>query len=542
MTSQITFYLSQITGCKIYDVNGTHLGKVMDIIVNTNQPGPSHEEAFRPVIVGLKTKINGDIRYLNFEFIKIESKLRGFSFVCYQTDFLPDSIVDNCLPLVKNILDRQIVDINGRKLVRVNDIRLVSIASGTYAIAVDIGTEGLFRRMGVADLVNNVLSLVKLNLPTRYILWDDVEAFDSSNFNIKLAYSTNKLQRLHPSDLADIIEEMGSKSRTKVFESLDEEKAADVLEEMEPYAQAQIIESLSIGKAADVLEKMPADEVADLFDELEDETVELLLNEMEKESSEEVRELLEYEDKEVGSLMTTDYLSFREDMTIEEMGSLSRTKVFESLDEERAADVLEEMEPYAQAQIIESMSISKAADLLEMMPADEVADLMDELEDEKVELLLNEMEKESSEDVRELLEYDDKEVGSLMTTDYLSFRESMTIEDTLVELRLQKPEADMIYSLFITDMEEKLIATVSLRDLVISAPEQKLADIMNKQVISVQDEDKIDRLASIILKYDLLAIPVTDAQNTLVGMVVIDDIIEDLMDKGKTKKSSRSWR
>jgi len=167
---------------------------------------------------------------------------------------------------------------------------------------------------------------------------------------------------------------------------------------------------------------------------------------------------------------------------------------------------------------------------------------MDELEDEKVELLLNEMEKESSEDVRELLEYDDKEVGSLMTTDYLSFRESMTIEDTLVELRLQKPEADMIYSLFITDNDEKLIATVSLRDLVISSPELKLADIMNKQVISVQDEDKIDRLASIILKYDLLAIPVTDAQNTLVGMVVIDDIIEDLMDKGKTKKSSRSWR
>jgi magnesium transporter len=431
MTSQITFYLSQITGCKIYDVNGTRLGKVMDIIVNTNQPGPSHEEAFRPVIVGLKTKIDGDIRYLNFEFVKIESKLRGFSFVCYQTDFLPDSIVDNCLPLVKNILDRQIVDINGRKLVRVNDIRLVSIASGTYAIAVDIGTEGLFRRMGVADLVNNVLSLVKLNLPTRYILWDDVEAFDSSNFNIKLSYSTNKLQRLHPSDLADIIEEMGSKSRTKVFESLDEEKAADVLEEMEPYAQAQIIESLSIGKAADVLEKMPADEVADLFDELEDETVELLLNEMEKESSEEVRELLEYEDKEVGSLMTTDYLSFREDMTIEE---------------------------------------------------------------------------------------------------------------TLNELRIQKPEADMIYSLFITDPEEKLIATVSLRDLVISLPTMTLSEIMNTDIICVKDEDKIDTLGSIISKYDLLAIPVTDAENTLMGMVVIDDIVEDLMYKGKTKKGGRSWR
>ena len=431
MTSQITFYLSQITGSKIYDVNGTRMGKVIDVVVNTTQHGQSHDEAFRPIIIGLKTKIKGETRYLNFEFIKIESKQRNFFFVCTQLDFLPESLIDNSLPLVKNILDRQIVDINGRKLVRVNDIRLVSISSGTYAIAVDIGTEGLFRRMGVANFVNTALGLFKLDLPNRYILWDDVEALDSTNFNIKLSQSTSKLQRLHPSDLADIIEEMGAKSRTKIFESLDEEKAADVLEEMEPYAQAQIIESLSIGKAADVLEKMPADEVADL---------------------------------------------------------------------------------------------------------------LDELKNEKVELLLNEMEKKSSEEVRELLEYEDKEVGSLMTTDYLSFRETMTIEETLQELRLQKPEADMIYSLFITDEAEKLIATVSLRDLVISLPTVTLGDIMNKHIISVNDEDKVDTLGAIISKYDLLAIPVTDSQNTLVGMVVIDDIVEDLMLEGKTKKGGRSWR
>jgi Mg/Co/Ni transporter MgtE len=224
------------------------------------------------------------------------------------------------------------------------------------------------------------------------------------------------------------------------------------------------------------------------------------------------------------------------------MGAKSRTKIFESLDEEKAADVLEEMEPYAQAQIIESLSIGKAADVLEKMPADEVADLLDELKDEKVELLLNEMEKESSEEVRELLEYEDKEVGSLMTTDYLSFRETMTIEETLQELRLQKPEADMIYSLFITDEAEKLIATVSLRDLVISLPTVTLGDIMNKHIISVNDEDKVNTLGAIISKYDLLAIPVTDSQNTLVGMVVIDDIVEDLMLEGKTKKGGRSWR
>jgi magnesium transporter len=431
MTPQITFYASQIIGSKIVDQNGNRIGKVSDIIVNTAQPDITYEEAFRPIIVGLKTKINGEVRFLNYDFIKIQNKGKNYLFVCSQIANLTESVLENGLPLGKNILDRQIVDINGRKLVRVNDVRMVSITSGTYAIAVDIGTEGLLRRLGIAGPVNRLLSVFKLTLPTQFILWDDVEAFDTSNFNIKLSHTSSKLQRLHPSDLADIIEEMGAHSRTKIFESLDEEKAADVLEEMEPYAQAQIIESLSIGKAADVLEKMPADEVADL---------------------------------------------------------------------------------------------------------------MDELEDEKVELLLNEMEKESSEEVRELLEYEDKEVGSLMTTDYLSFRETMTIEETLNELRLQKPEADMIYSLFITDEEEKLIATVSLRDLVISLPTMTLGEIMNRQIIAVNDEDKVDTLAAIISKYDLLAIPVTDSQNTLVGMVVIDDIVEDLMLKGKTKKGGRSWR
>lgn len=430
MTSQITFYLSQIIGSRIYDLNGNGLGKVIDIIVDTNQQSTKNKKSFRPIIVGIKTKINGKISYLDFGSIKIESKLRSFSFICDKLDFLSDSVINSCLPLAKNILDRQIVDINGKKLVRVNDIRMVSIPSGTFAIAVDIGTEGLFRRLGADDWVNDILRLFKLSLPTRYILWNDVEAFDSSNYNIKLSNSTNKLQHLHPSDLADIIEDMSVQSRTKVFESLDEEKAADVLEEMEPYAQAQLIENLSIGKAADVLEKMPADEVADLLDGLEKETVELLLKEMENESSQEVRELLEYEDKEVGSFMTTDYLSFRKDMTI---------------------------------------------------------------------------------------------------------------EDTLDKLRILKPEADRIYSLFITDIDEKLIATVSLRDIVVSKPNMILSDIMNTNFISVKDDDKIDILGSIISKYDLLAIPVTDENNALLGMVVIDDIVEDLMSKGKTKRGVKVW-
>ena len=140
-----------------------------------------------------------------------------------------------------------------------------------------------------------------------------------SNLNIRLSKSYAKLHTLHPSDLADILEDLGKKSSMSVFSALDEEKAADVLEELETQTQIHIIENLPVNKAADVLEKMPADEVADILDELEDEKAELLLKEMDTESSQEVRELLEYDDDLVGSIMTTDYYLFSAGITVEEV-------------------------------------------------------------------------------------------------------------------------------------------------------------------------------------------------------------------------------
>jgi Mg/Co/Ni transporter MgtE len=145
------------------------------------------------------------------------------------------------------------------------------------------------------------------------------------------------------------------------------------------------------------------------------------------------------------------------------------------------------------------------------------------------------MEKETSAEVRELLLYDNNEVGSLMTMDFITFRATMTIEETLKELRRQKPEADTIYSLFVTDIDEKLLASVSIRDLVISEPNVTLAQIMRRYSISVFDDDKIDSLAEIISKYNLLSIPVTNHEMKMEGMVVIDDIVEDLLNKRKTK-------
>jgi len=129
----------------------------------------------------------------------------------------------------------------------------------------------------------------------------------------------------------------------------------------------------------------------------------------------------------------------------------------------------------------------------------------------------------------ELMEYPENTVGSLMTTDYISLNQNITVNETINELRKLKPEADSIYYLYIVDEKETLIGIVSLRDLIISQPETPLNKIMNTEVIHVYDHDKIDSLVQIITKYNLFAIPVADKEEKLTGMVIIDDVVHNLL-------------
>jgi Mg/Co/Ni transporter MgtE len=170
------------------------------------------------------------------------------------------------------------------------------------------------------------------------------------------------------------------------------------------------------------------------------------------------------------------------------------------------------------------------------MPADEVADILDELEDEKAEMLLKEMDSESSSEVRELLEYDDDLVGSIMTTDYLSFSATMTVAEVLVELRSKKPESAELYNMFVTESNDELIGTFNLRDLVVSEPHTSVSQIMKSDPVCLYDDQKAGAIAELVSKYNLLAVPVVDQNNLLQGMVVVDDVVEDLINKRRTKK------
>jgi Mg/Co/Ni transporter MgtE len=157
------------------------------------------------------------------------------------------------------------------------------------------------------------------------------------------------------------------------------------------------------------------------------------------------------------------------------------------------------------------------------------------LENKRAEELLKEMEKETSDEVRELLEYPNTKVGSLMSTDVLSFNQHSTVEEVLLHIRQQKPDMELLYNFFIVNSKERLIATVSLRDLLISEPASPLKNIMKKKPVSVYDDDPLDSLAEIVSKYNLLAVPVIYENNVLAGMVVVDDILEDLIGKRRTK-------
>jgi CBS domain-containing protein len=423
MTSLTTFYLSSIIGKETFDADGEAIGVIRDLLVNSLPSGNS--DPGNQLVTGVKLRIRKEVRSYSFNSFRVVKARELLNVSCSELIELGSDEVDNGLFLVENILDKQIVDLNGRKLVRVNDVRLATLPAGTFAIAVDIGIEGMLRRIGIALPIKRLLSLFKISIPAKFILWDDVQAIDHSNLNIKLSKSYAKLHTLHPSDIADILEDLGKKLSMSVFSALDEEKAADVLEELETHAQIHIVENLPVNKAADVLEKMPADEVADI---------------------------------------------------------------------------------------------------------------LDELEDDKAELLLKEMDMESSQEVRELLEYDDDLVGSIMTTDYLSFSADKTVEEILQELRQKKPEAAELYNLFVTEKNDELIGTFNLRDLVLAEPGLRVSRIMKSEPVYLFDDQKTRAIAEVVSKYNLLAVPVVDRNNLLQGMVVVDDVVEDLINERRTRK------
>jgi len=216
--------------------------------------------------------------------------------------------------LERDLLDQQIIDVNGKKVVRVNDVDFtIDHSNGHLSLKishVDIGPRGAVRRLLKGVVPRGAIHALMHRLPVKVIPWDFVDLIETDPARrVKLKIEHEKLAKMHPADLADILEELAPAQREAIFESLDEDVAADALEEINPKMQASLVESLDSDHAADIVGEMDPDAAADLLENLSEETSEEILEEMEPEEREEVEELLEFAEDTAAGRMTTDFIA-----------------------------------------------------------------------------------------------------------------------------------------------------------------------------------------------------------------------------------------
>jgi flagellar motility protein MotE (MotC chaperone) len=225
------------------------------------------------------------------------------------------------LRLVRDLLDQQIIDAHGRKVVRVTDvtfeIRSMDGYQGLFVTEVDIGLRSIFRRVFQGVLPRTWIRRLQEPIPVNSIRWQFCNIIEPDPMRrLRLNITPDQLEQMHPADLADIVEELGPEAREAVITTLDSEAAAETLSEVDIEIQASILESLETEKAAEIIEEMAPDQAADVLQELEQETSEEILEEMESEPKSEVEELLEYDEDTAGGMMTTEFLALPEDIRV----------------------------------------------------------------------------------------------------------------------------------------------------------------------------------------------------------------------------------
>jgi magnesium transporter len=405
---QVFLFLSRILGKKIVGAIGETLGRVYDLTAEFVEP--------YPVVTGL---IFSSAQKRNPVFLPwkdVVDLARDVSVAINSTHELSTlNLRQGELLLKDDLLDKQVVDTDGAKIRRVNDLQFLKTSHGLHLVHVDVGFRGLIRRVGLTKPFDVILqTLFDYKLPNQLISWKFVQPLHSPDL-LRLNITQNRLGQIHPADLADILEDLDIKQRAAVFQALDVETAAETLEETDPKIQVSLINDLNSEKASD---------------------------------------------------------------------------------------------------IIEEMSLSEAADLIGDLPK------------AKAEGILKEMEKDIADDVKELLTHPEREAGGMMTTSYLSFRPSTSVREVLEKFRSEAADVDLVYYVYVTDEEERLLGVISLRDLILAEADQKLGDIMDERVVSVKLDDKDDTIAEQFAKYAVTAIPVVDENEKMHGTIIFKNLLE----------------
>lgn len=309
-------YATELMGAKTYDVQGNYVGRVREFFIEPAEAPNriSHFLLSRGHFQPLVAKHN---QIASVAAGKVELSVSERALELYQPN-------ESWLAVQKDLLDQQIIDTRGRKVVRVNDLDLTGQRmNGNVELRVtqvDVGLPGAMRRLLQGVVPSKIVRKLQSQLPQKAIRWEFVNLIEPDPLRrVKLRISHEKLEDLHPADLADIMEELSASERQSIIASLDEETAAAVLGELDARLTTQIVEDLDPGKAADILEEMAPDAAADVLGDLSKETSEELLDEMPGQEADEVRELLEFDPGTAGGMMNPDFVFVSESSTREEV-------------------------------------------------------------------------------------------------------------------------------------------------------------------------------------------------------------------------------
>jgi magnesium transporter len=302
-------FFTEIVGLKVYDLKGRRIGRIEDA-------------ALVPLIDPVRIDrylVGGGWTWLTVRWDQIRSI--GLDGVHLRDEVLTPYHEDEyMLRIARDLLDQQIIDVNGRKVVRVNDVTFEVRQDSEFdvlrVLEVDVGLRSFLRRLVQGWLPRRWVRTIQTAISPNSIRWEFCDIIEPDpQRRLRLNISHQRLETLHPADLADIVEELSPEERGAIFEAIDSEVAAEALSEVEPKMQASILESLETEKAAEIVEEMAPDQAADVLAELEEETSEEILEEMDVEPKTEVRELLEYEENRAGGMMNTEYIALPEHAT-----------------------------------------------------------------------------------------------------------------------------------------------------------------------------------------------------------------------------------
>jgi CBS domain-containing protein len=308
-------YFSQLLDRSVRDGENRSAGKLHDLKVRLGEPFP------RMCSLVIKPRFKRRLFEVSWEEVDSLTGSRIMLRPGAPDHFHPLQVGPQELLLRDELLDKQVVDMYGAKIERVNDIHLLVVNKDLHIVHVDYGLRGLIRRLGWLKAVDALTGFFfSYQIKEKLISWKYIQPLlsDTHNTALKLNVTGVDIRDLHPSDLADILEELDRVNRDRLFKSLDVETAADAMEELDPEVQVSLIEASSAELASDILEEMAPDDATDLLSDLSEDRKQNLIQKMEKPSRDALVELLKHKEGTAGSLMTKDFISLERDRTIEQ--------------------------------------------------------------------------------------------------------------------------------------------------------------------------------------------------------------------------------